>query len=86
MTVCHASDIDDLEVKQEPMEGDQVKLEESPPGLKSEDPSRGSHPNTLADTQLPRVTESGKVYIVEWGIHYTSIHRISCMQHKTGKC
>ncbi len=69
MTVCRASDIDDLEVKQEPMDSDQETLEESPPGLGSEDPSSGSHPNTLADTQPPRVTEGGKVYMVEWGTH-----------------
>ncbi len=65
MSVYNGSDIDDLEVKQEPMDSDRVKLEESPPGLNSEDLSSTSHPNMFVDdAQLPTVTGSGKYTIL----------------------
>ena len=66
MSVCDGSDVEDLEVKQEPMDSDKVKSEESPPGLKSED-LHSSCQDVLADAQLQRVTESGKLSMVEWG-------------------
>ncbi len=66
ISVCDygdGSDNEDPEVKQGPMDSKQViKLEESPPELKSEDPSTGSNPNVLVDAHLPRVTASGKPY------------------------
>ena len=59
MSVCDGSDIEDLEVKQEPIDSD-IKSEEFPPGLKSE----GAHsvsqdiPN---DGQFQKVTKPGKL-------------------------
>ena len=66
MSVCDGSDNEDLEMKQEPMDSDKVKSEESPPGWKSED-LHSSGQDVLADAQLQRVTGSGKLYMVEWG-------------------
>ncbi len=65
MSVYDDSANEDLEVKQEPMDSDQVKLEESPPELKSEYP-QSSCQNGLPDAQLQRVAWSGKLCMVEW--------------------
>ncbi len=65
MSVYDDSVNEDLEVKQEPMDSDQLKLEESPPGLKSEDP-HSSYQDVLPDAQLQRVARSGKLCMVEW--------------------
>ena len=69
MIVCDGSDNEDLEVKQEPMDSDKVKSEESPPGLKSED-LHSICQDVVADAQLQRVTGSGKLYMVEWGTQW----------------
>ncbi len=56
------SDNQDLGVKQEPLDGDKVKLEAFPPELplKSEDAHSGPQ-HTLIDAQLQKVTDSGKL-------------------------
>ena len=49
MSVCDGSDNEDVEVKQEPMDSDKVKSEESPLGVESGDPSSDSQ-DVLSDT------------------------------------
>ncbi len=64
MSVCDGSDSEDLEMKQEPMDSDKVKSEESPPESESDDPHSDSQ-HGLAAAQLQTVTDSGKLYVIE---------------------
>ncbi len=71
MSVCDGSDNEDLEhveLKQEPMDSDKVKSEEFQPGLEmleSGDPHSDSK-HILADAQFETVTDSGKLYVMEF--------------------
>ncbi len=61
MSVCDGSDNmdnEDLEVKQEPMDSDIVKSEDSLPGLEPKD-ARSNSQAVLVDSQLQKVRESG---------------------------
>ncbi len=60
MSVCDGSDNEDLEVKQETMDSDNIKSEELLPVLKSEDAPSDSQDVRVA-AQLQKVTESGMV-------------------------
>ncbi len=64
MSVCDGSDNEDLEMKQEPMDSDTVKSEESPPDLESDD-SHSDSQHVLAVAQLQTVTDSGKLCVIE---------------------
>ncbi len=66
MSVCDGCDNEDLGVKQESMDRDKVKSEQSPPGLKPEDPCSASQ-DVLTDAQLQTVTDSGNLYVIGWG-------------------
>ncbi len=66
MSVYDGSENEDLEVKQEPMDSDKVKPEEFRPELESKPPHSASE-DVLADAQIQRATESGKLYVMELG-------------------
>ncbi len=55
MRCCDGSDNEDFEVKPEPMDRDDMKSEECPPGLESENP----HNNSLPNAQLHGAIDSG---------------------------
>ena len=77
MSVCEGSDNEHLEVKQEPMDSDKVKLEESPPGLEPAD--RPPDPqDVLAEAQFQAVTGSGKLGIVEQRTQYLDTNNSAC--------
>ncbi len=77
MSVCEGSDNEHLEVKQEPMDSDKVKLEESPPGLEPAD--RPPDPqDVLAEAQFQAVTGSGKLCMVEQRTQYLDTNNSAC--------
>ncbi len=68
--ICDGSVNADLEMKQKPMDSNQMKPEKFPPGLnmlKSEDQHNLSQ-DVLTDAQVRRATESGKLCVLELGI------------------
>ncbi len=64
MSVYDASDNEDFEVKQEPMDSDEVKPMEFTPELESGGPHSASQ-DVFVDAQIQCVT--GKLYVIELG-------------------
>ncbi len=63
MSVHDACDNKHVEVKQEPLDSDQVKSEDFPQGLGFDDPCSDSH-NISAAAQFQKVTKSGKLLMI----------------------
>ncbi len=67
MSVSNGSDIDGVEVKQEPIESDELKFDELSQSLEPEDPCFNFQNEPVA-AQLQMVTQTGKLFMMACGI------------------
>ncbi len=88
ISVCDGSDNEDLEVKQEPIESDEVKSEDFPTGLEFEDPRSDFQDarDVITDAQPQKFTEQGRLQLMMYTCTISSLLYMCVTQYILYSC